>query len=101
MESGSATFHDLAWSRPQADPELPLGGALGWRIRRHLSADLASHIFEEEPKDLVGPILAGSTFYLYRVWERRTASLTPALEALCRWDYLEHRGKQHPNSERN
>jgi hypothetical protein len=94
VESGTESFQDLAWSLPQADPQLPLGGALGWHLRRELSADLAGRVFGEAHDELVGPLLVGSTFHLYRVWERRAAALTPAMESLCRKDYVAHRATQ-------
>lgn len=87
-EQSPEAFHDLTWSRPQADPNLPLGGALGWRLRRQLPPGIASRVFDESGDGLVGPILGGSTFYVYRVWERRPASWTPAVELQCRQDYL-------------
>jgi hypothetical protein len=89
-EESLEAFHELAWSRPQVDPRLPLGGALGWRLRRQLPATVASRAFDNG-EYLVGPILGGSIFYLYRVWERRPAELTPAVEAQCRSDYLADR----------
>lgn len=94
-EQSPEAFHDVAWSRSQADPRLPLGGALGWRLRSQLPPTLASQIFAEGD-GLIGPVVGGSLFYLYRVWARRTASLTPAVEAQCRRDYVADRLKTLP-----
>ena len=79
-------FDELAWSRPQTDSALPMGGVLGWRFRRDLPSGVAAAVFDGN--GVVGPLLVEGYFLVYRVWRIHTAALTPVVEATCRADHL-------------
>ena len=86
-----AEFDDLAWSRIQADAMAPAGGALGWRLRGELPEEVASAVFAAEASDVLAPLVTGGGFHIYRVWRRRPAELTDAIDARCRRDLFAQR----------
>jgi hypothetical protein len=81
-------FDDLAWSRTQADPTMPPGGALGWRLRRDLPAIVAEAVFGAARTGLTDPVLSDGVFQVHRVWRVRPARRTAVVEAACRADLL-------------
>ena len=87
-EAEGESFHAVAWVRSQTDRTVPPGGALGWKFRCDLPADVGDALFAEADSALVGPIRAGGSFCLYRVWGRREAALTPAVASRCAMDRL-------------
>lgn len=91
-------FDDFAWTRLQADPALPASGALGWRLRRDLPAPVAAAVFAKDAGLVAGPVRYAGSFRLYRIWRRREAELTTAIEAECRADCLAARLRDAPRN---